>query len=173
VGQLSDLLAITFRTKDATEDRRLIVDWEMAGIGDPCWDLGSVLNDYLSFWLLSIPITGETEPEEFLNLVKFPLARMQPAIRAFWRSYVKQIELDDVTSNQWLLRAVRYAAARLLQTTYEQMQVAMLVTGNVVCLLQLSLNMLMRPREAAVQLLGLPLTDTAFPWPTTVLSSKR
>src|SRR3954447_7362615 len=27
-----------------------IVDWELAGSGDACWDVGSVLADYLSLW---------------------------------------------------------------------------------------------------------------------------
>jgi len=35
------------------------------------------------------------------------------------------------------------------------MQHSSVLTGNVVCLLQLSFNVLQRPREAAAQLLGL------------------
>jgi hypothetical protein len=39
------------------------------------------------------------------------------------------------------------------------MQMAMELSGNVVCLLQLSLNMLRRPQEAMVHLLGIPLRE--------------
>ena len=60
-----------------------IVDWELAGVGDPCWDVGSVFNDYLSCWLLSIPITGETPPDRYPELARYPLNKMQPAIRSF------------------------------------------------------------------------------------------
>ena len=134
-----------------------IVDWELAGMGDPCWDVGSVFNDYLSFWLLSIPITGETPPDHFLQLARYPLDRMQPAIRSFWESYVRRTELDRAASDEWLLRSVRYCAARLIQTAFEQMHMAMELTGNVVCFLQLSLNILRRPQEAIVHLLGIPL----------------
>lgn len=43
--------------------RLKIVDWEFASMGDPCWAVGSVFSSYLSFWLLSIPITGEYPPQ--------------------------------------------------------------------------------------------------------------
>jgi thiamine kinase-like enzyme len=140
-----------------------IVDWEFACLGDPCWDAGSIFSNYLSFWLLSIPITGEEPPERFLELSWYPLERMQPAIRSFWQAYVRGMELDDATSTQWLLRAVKYAGARLIQTAFEQMQMSMQLTGNAVCLLQLSLNIMWRPQEAIVQLLGIPLPERRIP----------
>ena len=132
-----------------------IVDWEMAGTGDPCWDVGSVFSDYLSFWLLSIPITGKDPPDRFLELARHPLPKMQPAIRAFWRSYTRTMALDPLTAPPWLERSVRYCASRLVETAFEESQNAAEPTGNAICLLQLSLNMLQRPWQAAFQLLGL------------------
>lgn len=134
-----------------------IVDWELAGVGDPCWDVGSVFNDYLSYWLASIPITGETPPERFTELARHPLGKMRPAIRSFWQSYARRMELDAATSAEWLLRAVKYAAARLVQTACESLYNSVKLTGNVVCSLQVSMNILRRPQEAIVQLLGIPL----------------
>jgi hypothetical protein len=144
--------------------RRLkIVDWEFAGVGDACWDVGSVFMAYLSFWLLSMPITGEMPPDRWLELTRYPLRRMQPAIRYFWQSYAQRMDLDTTTSRAWLLRATKYGAARLVQTAFEQMQMSMQLTGNVICLLQLSLNILQRPQEAIVHLLGMPLQDMWLP----------
>lgn len=136
-----------------------IVDWELAGLGDPCWDVGSVFNDYLSYWLNSIPITGETPPERFLELAQYPLGKMHPAIRSFWESYVRCMGLDAALSAEWLLRAVKYAAARLVQTVYESMYYSNRLTGNAVCSLQVSLNILRRPQEASIQLLGIPVPN--------------
>ena len=136
--------------------RMKIVDWEAAGMGDPCWDVGSVFSSYLSFWLLSIPITGESPPDRFLELARYPLESMQPAMRSFWQSYVRGVGLEAATSDEWLLRAVRYAAGRLVQTAYEQMQMSLHLTGNTLCLLQLSLNILQHPQAAMVNLLGIP-----------------
>ena len=108
-----------------------IIDWEFAAVGDPCWDAGAIFSNYLSFWLLAIPITGEEPPDRFLELSSYRLQDMQPAIRAFWRGYVRGLGLDPAMLNDWLLRAVRYAAARLLQTAFEQLQTVAYINGNV------------------------------------------
>jgi hypothetical protein len=82
---------------------------------------------------------------------------MQPAIRSFWQSYVRRMGLDADMSNEWLLRAAKYGAARLVQTAFEQMQGAVQLIGNVICLLQMSLNILLRPEYAIAHLLGIKL----------------
>jgi thiamine kinase-like enzyme len=143
---------------DAKGNRQFkLIDWELASIGDPCWDIGSVFNDYLSFWLLSIPITGEDPPDRYLEMARYPLAKMQPAIRAFWQAYTRRMKLDPATAEEWLIRSVRYCAARLVQTAYEEGQMGQQVTGNAVCMLQLAYNILLRPQEAALHLLGIPV----------------
>ncbi len=134
-----------------------IIDWEFAGMGDSSWDAGAVFSNYLSFWLFSIPVSGQEPPDRFLELARYPLDRMQPAIRAYWQAYVRGRGLDAASSEECLLRAVKYAAARLVQTGFEQMQHSMHLTGNLICLLQLSLNIMQRPYEAIVHLLGISL----------------
>ena len=134
-----------------------IVDWELAGLGDPLWDVGSLFSAYLSFWLLFVPITTGTGPRHCVELARYPLEKMQSALRAFWQSYVRGMQLDSKTAEQMLVRAVKYSAARLVQTCYEQMHTSSQLIGNVVCSLQLSLNILKRPREASNELLGIPV----------------
>jgi hypothetical protein len=139
-----------------------LIDWEHSTVGDPCWDVGSVFNDYLSFWLLSIPITGADPPDRFLQLARYPLDKMQPSIRAFWQAYIQRMGLDAVTASEWLLLSTRYAAARLVHTAYEQGQMGYQITGNAICFLQLSLNILQHPREAAATLLGIPVEQAGI-----------
>ncbi len=143
------------RFPTARMSRLKLVDWESAGLGDPTWDVASVFSDFLSYWLFSIPVTGELPPDRFLALARYPLERMQPALNAFWLAYVQRMSLDCATADRRLVCACRYMAARLLQTAFEQMQVSMQLTGNVVCMLQLSFNILQRPQESSVQLLGI------------------
>jgi aminoglycoside phosphotransferase (APT) family kinase protein len=144
-----------------------LVDWELAGIGDPCWDVGSAFHDYLSCWLFSIPITGATPPERFPELARHPLAQMQPAIRAFWQSYRQAALRDAQEAYEFLLRSVKYAAVRLIQTSMEQMQPSVQLTGNVVCVMQVAFNILQRPHDAIVHLLGLPIAGLETMWSTT------
>jgi hypothetical protein len=144
-----------FRSRQ--QERIKLVDWELAALGDPCWDIGSVLSGYLSFWLSSIPTKGDEPPAQFLDLSRHPLERMKPALRSFWASYVQHMCLNTSDAGQWLLKSVRYAAARLVQTAFDELQVTNQMTGNIVGALQLSVNIVTRPHEAAVLLLGLPL----------------
>ena len=80
---------------------------------------------------------------------------MQPAIRACWQAYVSRLGLDEATADIWLRDAVRFSAARLVQTAFEATQVSTELTSGISLHLQLSINMLQRPREAAAHLLGL------------------
>jgi Phosphotransferase enzyme family len=141
-------------------DRLALIDWESAGLGDPCWDIGSALAHYLSFWIFSIPIGGETPVERFAELAERPLASMQPAMRACWEGYTDALGTTPACSVGWLIHTVRLAAARLVLTAFEAAQASTALTGALMLHLQLALNMLERPHESAVHLLGLSLRET-------------
>jgi aminoglycoside phosphotransferase (APT) family kinase protein len=138
-----------------------LIDWELAQEGDPCWDLGSAFAHFLSFWVFSIPVTGETPPQQWPDLARYPLARMRPALTACWTAYRRSRGLEGDAARSALIRSVRFAGARLVQTAYEATQASIEMTGNVIILLQLAANVLARPHEAAVQLLGLPLAEVS------------
>jgi 5-methylthioribose kinase len=131
-----------------------IVDWELAGLGDPAWDIGSVFGSYLSFWLLFLPMTTDTPPLRSVSLARYPLERMQPAISSFWLSYARRAKLASAKAEQLLLRSVKYAAVRMTQDCYEQTQASPHLLGNTVCLVQLAVNILERPEQACGALLG-------------------
>lgn len=137
-----------------------VIDWEFAGLGDPCWDIGTVFSKYLSFWLLSIPITGTEPLERFIELARYRLEDMQPAMRAYWKSYVSCMGLDATSAECRLLRAICYGAVDLIQTGFEHMQASPSLTSNIVGLIQLSLNILQRPHAAITHLLGLTRSAT-------------
>jgi aminoglycoside phosphotransferase (APT) family kinase protein len=148
------------RARDGRGTAIRLVDWEGAGLGHPAWDAGSVFGDYLSSWLGSIPITGQDPPERFPELARFPLERMRPALRAFWEAYAGGARLDPVAADRRLVEAARFSATRLLQTAFEQTQASSRLTGTTMCLLQVAVNVLRRPHEAAVRLLGIPFRAT-------------
>ncbi len=133
-----------------------VIDWEAACGGDPGWDIGTVFSDYLSFWLFSIPVTGRDLPERFPELARSPLQRMHPALAACWQSYRQRAGLKEPESGERLRRAVSFAAARLIATAFEAAQMSARLDSSLILHLQLAVNILERPREAAVHLLGLP-----------------
>ncbi|MCG9889729.1 MAG: aminoglycoside phosphotransferase family protein [Thermosynechococcaceae cyanobacterium MS004] len=146
---------IVHRVPSRRKTQLKLVDWEFAGIGDPCWDIGSVFSTYLRLWILSIPITGEVPPTEFAKLAEYPLEKMQGAIAIFWQTYCHQMAFTSIEADGYLLKSVQLGAARLIQSALELTDLGRL-TSTVVCLLQLSLNILQKPERAATQLLGIP-----------------
>jgi hypothetical protein len=72
-------------------------------------------------------------------------------------AYADARGFDSRTWAAELLRVVQFAAARLLQTAFEATQMMQQLTSAIVLHLQLALNILQRPQEAASSLLGLPL----------------
>ena len=126
----------------------LLVDWELAGRGDPAFDVGSVLAEYLRVWVGSIPIVEPVDPGRLVARARHPLASMRPAIHAFWSAYRSAHPVA-------LRRVVELGAVRLLQTAVERAQGLSFPSAHVVTLVQLADNMLRRPDDAAAALLGL------------------
>jgi aminoglycoside phosphotransferase (APT) family kinase protein len=128
--------------------RVLLVDWELAGRGDPAFDVGSVLAEYLRVWVGSVPIVEPVDPGRLVARARHPLASMRPAIHAFWSAYRSARPVP-------LRRVVELGAVRLLQTAVERAQGLSFPSAHVVTLVQLADNMLREPDDAAAALLGL------------------
>lgn len=133
-----------------------IVDWELADFGDACWDVGAIFQAYLSFWLLSIPATAGATPAQLVEMAQYPLEAMQPAIQSFWHTYCHTLQPSNHKPEELLDRSVKYAAARMIQTSYEILTFSPQLTPNILCLLQVSLNILKDPSNAIEHLLNLP-----------------
>jgi aminoglycoside phosphotransferase (APT) family kinase protein len=100
------------------------VDWEMAGWGDPLWDVAGILQEYLAAWA-----RGSRTAEQ----VAAPM-------RAFWMAYGAGDEL--------LERAMGYSAARMIQSAYEILKHEEEMTAPAIRLLQPALNILATPDRA-------------------------
>ena len=74
--------------------RVALVDWEMAGWGDPAWDVGSVL--------------GERHDP--------------PVAAAFWEAYARRRRLGAEAAAELHARSLRFAGARIVQTAFETTQ---------------------------------------------------
>ncbi len=130
--------------------RVVLVDWELAGPGAAAFDVGTVLAEYLSAWIGSIPIGDPGDPGRLVARARHPLERMRPAIHEFWSAYRIANPLCPP-----LRRVVELGAVRLLQTAVEHAQGLAAPTAHVVTLVQLADNMLRNPEDAALTLLAL------------------
>ena len=128
----------------------LLVDWEIAGPGRAEFDVGTVIGEYLRYWVWSIPIVDPGNPGLLAAHARHPLRRMQPAVEAFWTAY------GLASSERPTLRLVTtMAGLHILQAAVEHSQDLPAASAHAVTLLQLADNMLRHPDEAAWNLMGL------------------
>jgi aminoglycoside phosphotransferase (APT) family kinase protein len=155
-----DNVLVTARTDE--EVRVHIVDWELIQVGDAAWDVGNIFRDFLGYWLLSVPLSGDLTAEQMLQNAQIPLTNLHPATRAFWNAYCHSASLDTNAANDFLLRSARFAAARMAQGAYELSAATRTPSNLAISMLQLAANILADPRNALLHLLGIPA-----PWKRT------
>jgi|KBSMisStaDraftv2_1062788.scaffolds.fasta_scaffold104263_1 hypothetical protein len=131
-----------------------VVDWEVADVGDPRWDVGSMLQSWLSYWIFSMPADGSvTGVEQLAAQAQYPLEAMRPAIHAFWRAYTDTMRVSDGAERELLDTCISFGAARMVQTVFESMYQSPQLTPHAIFMLQVSLNILEQPSAAVAELL--------------------
>ena len=135
--------------------RLVVIDWELAGAGDPAEDVGAFLGEYLGAWLRSMPDLDPHGRAVMPPAAAATLQRMQPALRAFWEAYASHRRRPETELGPTLRRATQFAAARLLTAAVEEAQQLPDVRASLLNAVHLGHAVLRRPDEAAAQLLGL------------------
>jgi hypothetical protein len=144
------------RTAGSDVGHLYLLDWELAGLGDPCLDVGTVFAEYLRSWVRSLPVMPSLSLAQSLGLATCPLPTIQQAISAFWKSYCQNSSaLRDDTG---LVRCIEWSAARLVQAAIESAQASAQLSGTDIYTLQLAANILKGPRQAARDLLQVALS---------------
>lgn len=143
------------RAAPLAEQRLLVIDWELADIGDAAWDVAGILQAHLNFWIDSIPADRRGTPDEIMASATFPLEAVQGAIAAFWDAYLRGRAAYAPAPDGFLLRCIRMMAARMLVTAYEMTVHAAVADPRLPLLVQMALNVLESPTEAGRHLLGI------------------
>ena len=128
-----------------------LIDWEFAAPGDPAADVGAFLGEYLRVWLVSLStMTAAASQRTFAEL-----ARIQPAITAFWAAYATGRAGSATELGRMLRRAVRHAGARLIVAAWEEGQTRDDVPPRLHDAVRLGAEFLRRPDESGIRVLGL------------------
>lgn len=135
--------------------RAWLVDWELAGRGDSDWDVGCMLAQILSRWVFSIADSGDLSGDGLAGQARRPLDRMRGGAVAFIRAYASTREVARQELPAFLTRVGRYTGVRLIHIALEAAQPSSTVSAPLLLHLQLGLNIMSRPYEAIVHLLGL------------------
>ncbi|HEX5705822.1 MAG TPA: phosphotransferase [Pyrinomonadaceae bacterium] len=135
--------------------RLKIIDWEIADVGDECWDVGAVIQAYLTFWVFRLPLGGGAAVAEAAASAPLDAESIKPALAAYWNAYANARGLDAGASRQTLVRCMSCAAARMIQTAYESIQMTPQISPYALTKLQMSMNILRNPEAAVADFVGL------------------
>jgi hypothetical protein len=153
-----DNILITGGSRKAGGARAYIVDWELATTGDRAWDIGSVFEQYLGRCLSTIEVRGPRSVATISSAFASAVPSIQRDIRAFWHAYLDHGIPD--TSASLLARAASYTGLRLLQSAFEW-SASDTVPPVAGFAMQLGLNIVRRPEEAADLILGITRAGTS------------
>jgi hypothetical protein len=127
-----------------------LIDWELADIGDPLWDVASVMQSYVTLWL-----TTDLPQQQNSYMKKIALEQVQPCLQKFWQQYVLQMKWTALQAKAALIKVAQFCALKLIHTCFETTPYTSTLQPVTVKMLQISLNMLRSPADAANQLLGI------------------
>lgn len=140
-------LLINAEPDDHNDSTIKLVDWELADIGDPCWDVAALFQSYLILWVMYETMNKQGQD--------FSLGRIQPYIRKFWEAYVHGLGMDTSTANSRLLKAIHFCALKLIHSSLETTTGTENLSPYGAKLLQLSFNILRSPEQARYNLFGI------------------
>ncbi len=140
---------------DETVPRLVLIDWETASAGDPAWDVGSAIGDYICHWVQSVPFSSTDAPEAQLHLADIPLSTVQHASSELWSSYALHQGFNASEQADFLARAIPFAGLKLVQSALEMVQRAPRWDFRAVSSLQVGANIMSQPEAAGRTLLGL------------------
>lgn len=129
-----------------------LIDWELADIGDPLWDVAAVIQNYLTLWIASE--LAQDYPQNESSFV-VSLEQVQPSISAFWHRYAELANWTDIETKEYLEKTLCYTALKLVHTCFESVQGVNDMSLYSAKILQLSLNLLRHPDEAVSEVLGI------------------
>jgi aminoglycoside phosphotransferase (APT) family kinase protein len=125
-----------------------LLDWELAQWGDPAWDVGGAMHAVIVEDLLAAELAGDDGLEGLFGMLGELLARRHEDHRGFWDSYCTVRRLDAMV-------VASQAGLRFIKTAYEWCQSETRIPRRAAAILQLGINMLLRPEEASGAVLGL------------------
>ncbi len=147
-----------------------IIDWEKRLWGDPAFDLGCLVADYLKRWLKSLMASPDISIEVALQLATTPLERVQPSLRQLVQGYLCHFPEVLELFPDFLSRVMRFAGLALIESLqahihyYEPF-------GNVgICMLQVAKTLLCSPEASTVTVFGQAIDEVLAVVPTPATS---
>lgn len=145
-GDIKWINFLIIESENRTEQK--LIDWELADIGDPLWDVAGLLQSYLTTWLLGFDNNNPycNELPEYNS--PFDINLMQPSAKHFLYNYLKFKEYAVSEYNFFFTKTIQLTAARIIQTCVEGVTYNSKIEANTMRSVQLAFNILKNPEYA-------------------------
>lgn len=138
-------------TEDKDGVNQKLIDWELADIGDPLWDVAGLIQSYISTWLQSIDTT--TQDYKLLDHMScFDIKKMQPSVQAFLYKYIELQDIPSYRHHEFFEKVMQLTAARIIQTSLEEVTYTSEIKAKNMRYIQLAFNILKDPMASLAQL---------------------
>jgi hypothetical protein len=131
-----------------------LIDWEQWRWGDPAFDLGALVAEYLRMWLKSVPISRDLDPETALQLAVVPLEALQPSMRSLIETYLRQFPAILEHFPDFPERVLRFAGLGLLKAIQDRLHYKETFGNLEISMMQVGRSLLCNPKVAISTLFG-------------------
>lgn len=135
-----------------------LIDWEIADIGDPMWDVAGLLQSLLTLWIFSQNPNPMLQNQSQPGMEFLTWESTLSACHTFWLSYRKSRAyahpdqaLDSAENRQ---KVIHFTAARMLQTACESTIASNEISPQSNRIVQMVMQMITAPQAWTTQILG-------------------
>ncbi len=142
-------------TPNNNELTQKLIDWELADIGDPLWDVAGLLQSYISIWVLGF---DNANPHSNIlpdYMKPFDMRQLQPSAQAFLKEYMTLQNYPAEQHHYFYDKVMRLTAARIIQTSVEATTFNSKIEANYMRCIQLAFNIMKDPMVALDELFNI------------------
>jgi tRNA A-37 threonylcarbamoyl transferase component Bud32 len=134
----------------------VIVDWELADLGDGAWDVATIFKEYVVSTLTNRVMREAAKAQNLPAPAEVTVDAIRPSARAFWRAYAAARGLAGADARAYLDRAIRYTAPRMVIAVLEYCAMTQQLDAMGRQMLDTARRILAHPQIASAQLIGVP-----------------
>lgn len=143
-----DIKWMNFIVTSGKESEVKLIDWEIADLGDPLWDVAGAIQSYFTSWIFSF----NNHHKEYVKLPNTDFLTLEtiiPVLKVLWETYSKLKEYSQEEYRKNLLRTLKYTAVRIIQTAFENNTKGNQINNNSLKAIEFSDNLLTHTEQVA------------------------
>ncbi|WP_438009588.1 aminoglycoside phosphotransferase family protein [Sorangium sp. So ce321] len=140
--------------RSAQAPKLTFIDWELGGWGDPLWDVGCLVGQFLYHWVASIQPSKEKDFASWVRNAAVPFAEVRRASSAFVSCYAAASGRALEGPNGCLTKIVQFAGLFLLYRAIATLEVMGMLPSSASYCLQVGRALIGTPEKSKAIVIG-------------------